>query len=98
VLKSNGTYQLLAYADDVSLLGDNIDTIKKDTETLIDASKEVGLDINIEKASICYCLVAGLQVKIRTQKKANRPFTVYFMHPDNPCSGKKKKKVQSRAF
>jgi hypothetical protein len=28
-LKQNGTHQLLAYADDVNLLGDNIDTIKK---------------------------------------------------------------------
>jgi hypothetical protein len=48
-LKLNGTHQLLAYADDVNLLGDNTDTIKKNTETLIDASKEVGPEINIER-------------------------------------------------
>jgi hypothetical protein len=42
-LKLNGTHQLLAYADDVNLLGDNIDTMKKNTESFIDASKEVGL-------------------------------------------------------
>jgi hypothetical protein len=36
-LKFNGTHQLLAYADDVNLLGDNIrvDTVKKITETLM---------------------------------------------------------------
>jgi hypothetical protein len=48
-LKLIGTHQLLVYADDVNLLGDNIGTIKKDTETLIDASKKVGLEVNIEK-------------------------------------------------
>jgi hypothetical protein len=32
-LKLIGTHQLLAYADDVNLLGDNIDTITKNTET-----------------------------------------------------------------
>jgi hypothetical protein len=39
----------LAYADDVNLLGDNIDTINKNTQTVIDASKEVGLEVNVEK-------------------------------------------------
>jgi hypothetical protein len=48
-LKLNGTHQLLAYADDVNLLGDNIDNINKNTETIIDSSKEVSLEINVEK-------------------------------------------------
>jgi hypothetical protein len=46
-LRLNRTHQLLAYADDVNLLGDSIDTIKKSTESLIDTSKEVGLEINV---------------------------------------------------
>jgi hypothetical protein len=41
-LKLNGTHHLLAYTDDVNLLGDNIDTIKKTALILIDASKEGG--------------------------------------------------------
>jgi hypothetical protein len=48
-LKLSGTHHLLAQADDVNLLGDNINTIKKSTETLIDASKEVDLEINVGK-------------------------------------------------
>jgi hypothetical protein len=48
-LKLNGTHQLLVYADDVNLLGDNIHAIKKNMETLIDASKEVGLEVNTKK-------------------------------------------------
>jgi hypothetical protein len=48
-LKLNGTHQLLVYAGDVNLLGDNIHTIKK--EALIVASKEVGLEANAEKTN-----------------------------------------------
>jgi hypothetical protein len=42
-MKLNGTRRLLAYADDVNVLGYNIDTIHKNR------NKEVGLDMNVEK-------------------------------------------------
>jgi hypothetical protein len=70
----NETHQLLPYADDANLLGDNIDTIKKSTETLIDASKEVGLEINVEKTK--YMLLSR-QLNVgenRDIKIANRSF------------------------
>jgi hypothetical protein len=56
-LKLNGTYQLLVYADDVNLLEDNTDNMKKNTETLTDASTEAGLETNVEK----YMLLAHHQ-------------------------------------
>jgi hypothetical protein len=39
------------YTADVNLLGDNVDTIKKITETLVDASKEAGLDKNTQRGN-----------------------------------------------
>jgi hypothetical protein len=48
-LKLNETHQLLAYAGDLNLMGGNIDSIKKNTETLISASMEAGLEISIQK-------------------------------------------------
>jgi hypothetical protein len=53
----DGTHQLLVYADDVNVLGDNIDTTKKNTRTLIDDSKEIGLEVNAEKTNyIVVCI------------------------------------------
>jgi hypothetical protein len=73
-LKLYGTHQLLDYADDVNLLGDNIDTIKENTETLIDGSKEVGLGITVEKTK--YMLLYRHQNvgQNRDIKMANRSF------------------------
>jgi hypothetical protein len=42
------THQLLVYADNVILLGDNIDD-HKEKYTDSQASKEVGPDVNVEK-------------------------------------------------
>jgi hypothetical protein len=39
--KLNGTHQRVAYADDENLLGDNIDTVNKNAETSIDASRSL---------------------------------------------------------
>jgi hypothetical protein len=58
-VKLNGTHKLLLYADYVNLLGDNIDTIKKNTKTLIDASKEIGLEVSAEETK--YVLLSHQQ-------------------------------------
>jgi hypothetical protein len=42
----------LAYADDVNIVRENIDTIQKNTKALLDASKEVGLEVNIEETTL----------------------------------------------
>jgi hypothetical protein len=48
-LKLNGTQQLLAYADDVNIVGENIDALQKNTKALLDAIKKVVLEVNPEK-------------------------------------------------
>ena len=49
-LKLNGTHQLLAYADDVNILRGSIHTVKGNAEAVIVASKEIGIEVNADKA------------------------------------------------
>jgi len=39
----------LAYADDVKVLGGSVHTVKENTEALLVASKETGLEVNADK-------------------------------------------------
>ncbi|KAJ4443162.1 hypothetical protein ANN_04812 [Periplaneta americana] len=43
-LELNGLHQLLVYADDVNMLGENTQMIRENTEILLEASKAIGLE------------------------------------------------------
>jgi hypothetical protein len=47
-LKLNSTHQLLDYGDDVNILGLSVHAIQINSEVLIVAGKEIGLEVNAE--------------------------------------------------
>jgi len=48
-LKLNGTHQLLAYADDVNILGGGIHNLKENAEASVAATRETGLEVSANK-------------------------------------------------
>jgi hypothetical protein len=41
--------KLLAYADDVNILGGSVHTVRENAEALVAATKEIGLEVNADK-------------------------------------------------
>jgi len=48
-LKLKGTHQLLAYADDINIVGEGIHTLKENAETLVAATRVIGLEVSANK-------------------------------------------------
>jgi hypothetical protein len=48
-LKLNGTLQVLDYADDINILGVSVNNVEDNTEALLVAGKEIGLEVNANK-------------------------------------------------
>jgi hypothetical protein len=66
----------------VKILGNNMDTIKKNIETLIDANKEVGLEINrenYEEWCLLGCYAVWLLKEPTFQRKVAPPSTGIFL-------------------
>jgi hypothetical protein len=47
-MKLNGAHQILAYADNVNILGGSVHTVRENAEALVVATKEIGLEVNTD--------------------------------------------------
>ena len=48
-LETKFTHQLLAFANDVNILGGSIHTLKENAEALVAAVREIGLEVSADK-------------------------------------------------
>jgi hypothetical protein len=64
----------LVYADNLNLLGDNIDTMTENTGTVINAGKEVGLEAHAENTEEILLLLHQTAGQNQDIKIGNRSF------------------------
>jgi hypothetical protein len=72
-LKLNGMHQLLVYADNVNILGESVHAIKKNTEALSVARKEIGLEVNAEKTKKTHIFMIHEQNKKNIHRNIKIP-------------------------
>ncbi|KAJ4448787.1 hypothetical protein ANN_00178 [Periplaneta americana] len=71
-LELSGLHQLLVYADDVNMLGENPQTFRENTGILLKASKEISLEVNPEKTNLLSKIL-----KVRIYKTVILPVVLY---------------------
>jgi len=57
------------YADDIDLIGEDIDVLQSNTEVLVESCDEIGLEVNIEKTK--YMITSR-----NTENEVNRYITI----------------------
>ena len=66
-MKLNGAHQHFVYADDANILGWSVHTIRKNTDDLVVASKETGLEVNADKTK--YMVMSQSECRMKSQYK-----------------------------
>jgi hypothetical protein len=68
-MKLNGTHHLLAYADDVNILGESVHTVRENAEALVVATKEIGLEVNTDKTKYVHGYVSGSGCRAESRRE-----------------------------
>jgi hypothetical protein len=68
------THQHLVYADNVNLLGESKNTIKKNAEALLDAKKEISFEVNTEETKNMFMSFHKTVGQNHNIKAANKSF------------------------
>ena len=65
-LKLNSAHQLLVDADGINVLGGSVRTMQKNTEALVVASKDIGLEVNADRTK-CMVIVSRSECRTKSQ-------------------------------